>query len=151
MDDLKLAHDSYFVKVTATECLIWSLVCCFLIYARLPNWYGDKGTPFRRRHFQVHFPDENVWIAIIISFKFVPNGSVIQGFQVFFDCDVNKLLRQQSSHWLFETPCRSFALESMLGWTDELSCQGKYMPNLLGLADCRQQFVSQCTHLSNPL
>ena len=33
-----------------------------------------KWTPFRRRHFQVHFLEWNVWILIKISMKFVPKG-----------------------------------------------------------------------------
>ena len=33
------------------------------------NW-----TPFTRRHFQIHFLNENVWISIKISLKFVPSG-----------------------------------------------------------------------------
>ena len=34
MDELKLAHDSYCVKLTATECLIWPSVCCLGDYDR---------------------------------------------------------------------------------------------------------------------
>ena len=35
-----------------------------------------KWMPFRRRHVQVHFLNENVWIPIEISLKFVPKGSI---------------------------------------------------------------------------
>ena len=35
-----------------------------------------KWTPFRRRYFQVHFLNENVWIPIKISLKFVPKGPI---------------------------------------------------------------------------
>ena len=52
----------------------------------LPRWscawfrwnfkVDTKQTPFRRRHFQMHFFNENVWIGIKISLKFVPNGPI---------------------------------------------------------------------------
>ena len=35
-----------------------------------------KWTPFRRRHFQVHLLNENVWITIQNSLKFVPKGPI---------------------------------------------------------------------------
>ena len=35
-----------------------------------------KWTPFRRRHFQLHFLEWNVWIPIKISLKFVPKGPI---------------------------------------------------------------------------
>ena len=31
-----------------------------------------KWTPFRRRHFRMHFLNENAWISLTISLKFVP-------------------------------------------------------------------------------
>ena len=33
-------------------------------------------TPFRRRHFKCIFLDENIWIAIYISLRIVPKGSI---------------------------------------------------------------------------
>ena len=43
----------------------------------LTHWGREKKwTPFRRRHFQVHFLDENVLFTIKISLKFVPNGQI---------------------------------------------------------------------------
>ena len=31
-----------------------------------------KWTPYRRRHFQLHFLESNAWISLMISLKFVP-------------------------------------------------------------------------------
>ena len=42
----------------------------------LTYWGQTKQTPFRRRHFQMHFLNENVWIPIPISSKFIPMGAV---------------------------------------------------------------------------
>ena len=36
----------------------------------------DKWPPFSRRHFQMHFLNENVWISNKISLKFVPKGQI---------------------------------------------------------------------------
>ena len=36
----------------------------------------NKWPPFRRRHFQMHFLNENVWISIKILLKFVPEGPI---------------------------------------------------------------------------
>ena len=35
-----------------------------------------KWPPFSRRLFQVHFLNENIWILIKISLKFVPKGPI---------------------------------------------------------------------------
>ena len=42
--------------------------CCWL----LTYWGREKWTPFRRRHFQMHFLECKFWISIKISLKFVP-------------------------------------------------------------------------------
>ena len=42
------------------------------VCACLTHWGRDKWTPFRRRHFQCIFLNENVWIPIKISLRFVP-------------------------------------------------------------------------------
>ena len=42
--------------------------CCWL----LTHWGREKWTPFRRRHFQMHFLECKFWISIKISLKFVP-------------------------------------------------------------------------------
>ena len=47
-------------------------------YSGLTHWGRDKWTPFHRRHFQMHFFNENVWIPIKISLKFVPRGPITQ-------------------------------------------------------------------------
>ena len=39
---------------------------------------GTKWTPFYGRHFQMSFLNENVWIPIKISVKFVPKVSIIK-------------------------------------------------------------------------
>ena len=36
----------------------------------------QKGTPFRRRHFQVHYLERNVWIPIELSLKLVLKGPI---------------------------------------------------------------------------
>ena len=41
----------------------------------LTHWGRGKWTPFRRRHFRIFF-NENVWISIKISLKFVPKGPI---------------------------------------------------------------------------
>ena len=38
----------------------------------LTHWGRDKWPPFSRRHFQSIFLNENVWISLKISLKFVP-------------------------------------------------------------------------------
>ena len=45
-------------------------------YNPLTHWGRDKWTPFCRRHFKHIFFDENVWIPIKISLKFVPKGPI---------------------------------------------------------------------------
>ena len=42
----------------------------------LTHYGRDKLMPFRRWHFQVHFFNENVWIPIKISLKFIPKGPI---------------------------------------------------------------------------
>ena len=42
----------------------------------ITHWGRDKWTPFRRRHFQVHFLEWKWWIPIKISLKFVPKGQI---------------------------------------------------------------------------
>ena len=37
---------------------------------------GTKWTPFRRRHFPVHFLEWNVWIPVKISLKIVPKDPI---------------------------------------------------------------------------
>ena len=51
------------------------LYACFDVYnIILSHWGWDKWPPFSRRHFQMHFLNENVWISIKISLKFVRKG-----------------------------------------------------------------------------
>ena len=38
------------------------------------HWGRGKWPPYYRRHFQIHFLNENVWILIKISLKFVPRS-----------------------------------------------------------------------------
>ena len=42
----------------------------------LTHWGWEKWTPFRRRHFQMHFLNKNVWIPIKVSLEFVPKGPI---------------------------------------------------------------------------
>ena len=57
---------------------MWFIICALILYKlhELAHWGRDKWTPFRRRHFQVHFWNENVWIPINISLKFVLKGPI---------------------------------------------------------------------------
>ena len=51
-------------------------IAYLIFYAALTHWGRNKCTPFRRRHFEMHFFNENVWIPIKISLKLVPKGPI---------------------------------------------------------------------------
>ena len=63
--NLPIAQTGHFTTCTSHE-----------RYDVLTHWGRDKWTPFRRRQFQMHFLNENIWISITISMKFVPMGPI---------------------------------------------------------------------------
>ena len=66
----------YEVKIVSsnTWCLLATNYYFFQCYLISP-W--TKWTPFRRRHFQMHFFNEKVWISIGISLNFVPKRPIV--------------------------------------------------------------------------
>ena len=46
------------------------------VLIKTPHWGRDKWPPFSKRHFQMPFLNENVWILIKISLKLVSKGPV---------------------------------------------------------------------------
>ena len=71
--------DSYFI-VAETERTSFPRNCIILVCVNICCGQHieveTKWTSFRRRHFQAHFFNENIWIPIQISLKFVPKGSI---------------------------------------------------------------------------
>ena len=52
------------------------------IYILLTYWGRDKMAALSQQRFQRHFFNENVWILIKISLKFVPKGSNWQYYKI---------------------------------------------------------------------
>ena len=64
------------ILVQVMICCLYYLNQCFKIQGHQQIEAETKWTLFRRRHFQMHFLNENVWIPIKISLKFVPRGPI---------------------------------------------------------------------------
>ena len=61
-----------FAKLVWYKLSHFKVCCLFSKHATgLTQWGRDKWTPFRRRHFQMHFLEWKFWIPIKISLKFV--------------------------------------------------------------------------------
>ena len=77
-------HHPEFISVTSFDDTSCEDPCSWLFYGGYPvtpikqnmiNTWQD-GCHFRRRHFQMHFFNENVWISLRISLKFVPEVQI---------------------------------------------------------------------------
>ena len=65
-------HRTNKCKTNSITLYVISILCFLSGLQLLTHWGWEIYTPFRRRHFQIHFFYENVWILIKISLKFVP-------------------------------------------------------------------------------
>ena len=71
----------------------------------LTHWGRDKSTPFRRRHFQMHFLEWKCINLIDISLKFVPEGRIN---------NIQALVQIMAWCWLGDKPLSELMMVSLL-------------------------------------
>ena len=83
----------------------------------LTHWGQEKWTPFRRRHFEVHFFNENVKILVKISLRSVPMGPIN---------NIPALVQIMA--------CCNCNLQSLLMWSCASSPAASYMVSVMGIS-----------------